>query len=64
MMKRKQCLEDEERQKKRSKKSLKEMEVEKREEGMSKRLDSSNKGFAMLSKMGYKEGEGIVSSIW
>ena len=33
------------------------MEEENREEGLQKSLDSSNKGFAMLQKMGYKAGE-------
>ena len=38
---------------------VKEIEVEKREEKLNKRLDSSNKGFAMLEKMGFKEGSGL-----
>lgn len=29
------------------------------EEGLSKPIDSSNKGFALLQKMGYKPGAGI-----
>ena len=32
-------------------------EIQKREEGLQKSIDSSNKGFAMLKKMGYKEGK-------
>ncbi len=40
------------------KKTKKEMEEESRQEGLQKiSLDSSNKGFAMLQKMGYKAGE-------
>ena len=38
------------------------MEVEKREEGLQKSLDSSNKGFALLAKMGYKAGESLGKS--
>lgn len=36
-----------------------EMEAEKREEGLQKSLDSTNKGFALLAKMGYKAGESL-----
>jgi len=36
-----------------------EVEEEAREEGLSKKLDSSNKGFALLAKMGYKPGQGL-----
>ena len=32
-------------------------EIQKREEGLQTSIDSSNKGFAMLKKMGYKEGK-------
>lgn len=39
------------------KKTKKELEEEKRQEGLQKSLDSSNKGFAMLQKMGYKAGK-------
>jgi len=41
-----------------AKKRLKpaQLEDEKRREGLEKRLDESNKGFAMLQKMGYKQG--------
>ena len=35
-------------------------EIEKREEGLQKSIDSSNKGFAMLKKMGYKEGKSSI----
>lgn len=38
---------------------IKDMEKERREEKLSKALDSSNKGFAMLAKMGFKEGSGL-----
>lgn len=36
-----------------------EVESERREEGLSQALDSSNKGFALLQKMGYKSGSAI-----
>ena len=39
------------------KKTKKELEEEKRQEGLQKSIDQSNKGFAMLQKMGYKAGE-------
>ena len=57
--KRQQELREEARQAKRFKKSTKELEVEAREEGLSTKLDSSNKGFALLEKMGYKPGTGL-----
>lgn len=38
------------------KKSKAELEEEMREEGLKKSIDSSNKGFALLAKMGYKAG--------
>ena len=34
-------------------------EAESREQGMANALDSSNKGFALLQKMGYKHGTGL-----
>ena len=34
-------------------------EAEHREQGMASALDSSNKGFALLQKMGYKQGTGL-----
>ncbi|XP_047370919.1 G patch domain-containing protein 11 [Vespa velutina] len=40
-------------------KSIHLIEREKREEGMSNAIASSNKGFALLMKMGYKPGQGI-----
>ena len=44
------------------KKSKAELESEKREEGLQKSLDSSNKGFALLAKMGYKPGDSLGKS--
>ena len=41
------------------KKTKNELEKEKREEGLQKSLDSSNKGFSLLAKMGYKPGESL-----
>lgn len=35
------------------------LEEERRNEGLSNAISSQNKGFAMLAKMGYKEGEAI-----
>ena len=40
-------------------KPIKEREQENREEGMSKALDNSNIGYALLQKMGYKQGTGL-----
>ena len=40
-------------------KPVKEIEKEKRDEKLNTALDSSNKGFAMLAKMGFKEGSGL-----
>ena len=40
-------------------KSLKVKEAEKREEKLNTALDESNKGFALLSKMGFKKGMGL-----
>lgn len=34
-------------------------EIQNREEGLQKSIDSTNKGFEMLKKMGYKEGESL-----
>ena len=45
-----------------TKKNKVNLEVEKRHEGLQKSIDSSNKGFAMLAKMGYKAGEGLGKS--
>ncbi len=56
MLKKKAELDEADRERKRSKKTMAVMEDEKRREGLDKRLDSSNKGFAMLQKMGYKPG--------
>lgn len=43
-------------------KSIKVVEAEKREEGLSSAITSTNKGFGMLMKMGYKPGQGIGKS--
>ena len=45
-----------------TKKNKVNLEVEKRHEGLQKSIDSSNKGFAMLAKMGYKAGESLGKS--
>lgn len=41
------------------KKSKKELEEEKRQEGLQTSLDSTNKGFALLAKMGYIAGQSL-----
>lgn len=40
------------------------LELERRQEGLAKPIDANNRGFAMLRKMGYKEGDslGVKSS--
>lgn len=43
-------------------KPLKQLEAERREEGLSSAISSNNKGFTMLAKMGYKQGEPIGRS--
>lgn len=48
-----------EEEKKHKQKPLKQLEVERREEGLSTAISSDNKGFSMLAKMGYKEGDAI-----
>ena len=50
------------------------IEIQNREEGLQKTIDSTNKGFEMLKKMGYKEGNiydnirkclsGFFSRLW
>jgi len=50
---------EEQRLNKRIKKTVKEKEMEHREEGLNKELDSNNKGFAMLAKMGFKPGTSL-----
>lgn len=40
-------------------KPLKQLELERREEGLSSAITSDNKGFSMLAKMGYKQGDAI-----
>ncbi len=59
MLKRKRRLEEEERERKRGKETARQMEEERRKEGLERRLDSSNRGFAMLQKMGYKAGQSV-----
>ena len=49
-------------QESRNKKSKADLEVEKRDEGLQKSLDFTNKGFAMLAKMGYIAGESLGKS--
>jgi hypothetical protein len=38
------------------------LEAERREEGLNEAIDDSNKGFALLQKMGYKPGMAIGKS--
>lgn len=38
---------------------IRELEEQRRQEGLEKAIDSNNKGFALLQKMGYKPGLGI-----
>jgi len=38
------------------------VEAEKREEGLTKKLDDSNKGFTLLQKMGYRAGTALGKS--
>lgn len=38
---------------------IKALEEQRRQEGLEKAIDSNNKGFALLQKMGYKPGSGI-----
>ena len=42
--------------------SRSDLEAEKRQEGLEKSIDSSNKGYEMLVKMGYKAGETLGKS--
>ena len=45
---------------KKIRRNIKEIEEDKREEGLAQSIaDPSNKGFAMLAKMGYKAGSGL-----
>lgn len=39
--------------------SIKVLEEQRRQEGLEKAIDSNNKGFSLLQKMGYKPGSGI-----
>lgn len=43
-------------------KPVKQLEAERREEGLNVAISSDNKGFSMLAKMGYKPGESIGRS--
>lgn len=43
-------------------KPVKQLEVERREEGLNVAISSDNKGFSMLAKMGYKQGDAIGKS--
>ena len=55
--KKKSDLERSERMRKQERKSTKQLEQESREQGLQTQLDASNKGFAMLQKMGFKPGK-------
>jgi len=57
--KKKEAILEEQRLAKRIKKPVWELEEEKRVEGLKTSLDSNNKGFAMLAKMGYKPGTSL-----
>ncbi len=57
MLKRREALKEEDRRRKKDRRSIKEKEQEQREEGLAKELDHTNKGFAMLQKMGFKAGQ-------
>lgn len=43
-------------------KPIKQLEEERREEGLKSAISSDNKGFSMLAKMGYKQGDAIGRS--
>merc|ERR1719334_355791 len=46
---------------KKNRKTVEKLEVEKRDEGLAKSIaEPSNKGFALLAKMGYKTGDSLV----
>lgn len=49
-------------EKKHKQKPVKQLEVERREEGLNVAISSDNKGFSMLAKMGYKQGDSIGRS--
>lgn len=55
----KEQLETEQRHKQ---KPVKQLEEERREEGLKSAIPSDNKGFSMLAKMGYKQGDSIGRS--
>lgn len=58
----KEKKEKEEAEQRHRQKPVKQLEVERREEGLSSAISSENKGFAMLAKMGYKQGDAIGRS--
>lgn len=49
-------------QRRQSKMGTKQLEQERRDEGLSAAITSENKGFAMMAKMGYKQGQSIGKS--
>jgi len=61
ILKRKQVRLEEEKRQRKKRKELSEgiLEVEVRNEGLATPLDNTNKGFAMLAKMGYKPGTSL-----
>ena len=59
IQKKRQARFEEEQKFKKQRRSLKEIETEARDEGLAKSLDSSNKGFALMAKMGYKPGNSL-----
>lgn len=61
-MKLEEIKEKTEAEQKHKQKPLKQLEVERREEGLTKAIPSDNKGFSMLAKMGYKQGDAIGRS--
>ena len=60
--KKKYELLEQERDNKRRRPPTKEMEIQNREQGLQKPLDATNRGFEMLKRMGYKEGESLGQS--
>lgn len=59
MEEKKEQMEAEERHKQ---KPVRQLEEERREEGLKSAIPSDNKGFSMLAKMGYKQGDSIGRS--
>ena len=57
---RKRKIEEEtKRRQKETKKPVKQIEKEKRDDGLVKEIESDNKGYALLEKMGYVKGMGL-----